>query len=128
MIHIDSDWSEVEAEIDRVNAMPSRSMAHKLEAVLDFGFTLTQSAVHVESGALKASGKKQSDRDKATHTWSGEISYGEDTGPVDYAIYEKRRGVHWVGDSAGKGDHNFLRPLTVLGPLFVGAILEGLGK
>lgn len=128
MIQIISDWSDVEVEIDRVAKMPTRAMTKKLDAVLDFGFTLTQSAVHVESGALKASGKQQSDRDKTTHTWSGEISYGEDTGPVDYAIYEQRRGVHWVGDSAGKGDHNFLRPLTVLGPLFVGAILEGLGK
>lgn len=127
MIHISSDWSEIDREIERVESMPTPLMREKLDAVLDWGFTLTQSAVHVRSGKLKKSGRQSSDHEKMAHNWVGEIGYGE-SDEVDYAIYEKRRGVHWVGDSAGKGDHDFFRPLNTLPPIFVMAIKEGLGK
>lgn len=127
MIHIDSDWSAIDREIDRVASMPDAKMTQSLNAVLDFGFGLTQAAVHVISGALKASGKKETNKERMTHGWTGTITYGGTTA-VDYAIYEKRRGTHWVGGSAAKGDHDFMRPLDALKPLFTAAILNGLSK
>ena len=127
MIQIKSDWDAVERELARLERMPDGETKRALNAVLEMGFGLTQEAVHVESGALKASGRKSSDRDVMTHEWQGEIVYG-DSEAVDYAIYEKRRGVHWVGATAGKGDHDFMRPMETIGPLYVAAILKGLSK
>lgn len=122
MLQIHSDWSEVERELDRLERAPSQKDRQVLKGVLNVGFASTQAVVHTESGALKASGQTDTSYSKLDHRWEGEISYGEDEGPVDYAIYEKRRGVHWVGDSAGKGDHDFMRPLETLGPLWVATI------
>lgn len=128
MIRITSDWRAVDREIDRLERMPSGRTQQSLTGILHAGFELTQAAVHVESGALRASGQVSSNVDRLTHTWEGEISYGEDSGPVDYAIYEQRRGAHWVGDSAAKGDHDFLDPLKTLHEAYVLAILMGMGK
>ena len=128
MIHLNSDWSAVDREIDRLERQPSAKTKQVLKAVLEVGFGLTQAAVHTETGALKASGRTSTDTDKSTHTWEGEISYGDTSGPVDYAIYEKRRGVHWVGDSSVKGDHDFFRELPTLHPLWVAAMLAGLKR
>lgn len=125
MIEVKSDWDAVDRELARLERMPTTEMTHSLNAVLDFGFGLTQAAVHVETGALKASGKKETNKQGLTHEWHGSITYGDSTA-VDYAIYEKRRGVHWAGASAGKGDHDFMRPLEALHPMFVAAILKGL--
>ena len=127
MIQVKSDWSAVERELDRLSRMPDGETKRALNGVLDAGFAATQAAVHVETGARKASGKKSSSRNRATHEWQGEISYG-DAQFVDYAIYEKRRGVHWAGASSARGDHDFMRPLEALGPAFVAAILKGLSK
>lgn len=127
MIHIDSDWSDIDRELSRIENMPDTKMEVKLYSVLSFGYTETQAAVHVESGALKSSGKQSQKVDQAQNQWEGEIEYGGAGSSVDYAIYEKRRGVHWVGPSAAKGDHDFMRPLGALDPLFVAAIKEGLG-
>jgi len=125
MIEVTTDWSDVERELDRLMMMPTMKAKAALHAVLDFGFAQTQAAVHVESGALKASGKISVSG--GGETWEGEIQYGG-AGPVDYAIYEKRRGTHWVGKSAARGDHDFMRPLADLHPLWVEAMLEGLRK
>lgn len=126
MLQVNSDWSGPEDKLKRFEKLPSGRTKRALDAVLDVGFGLTQAAVHTETGALKASGKSSSSLDRMDHAWEGEIAYGEEQGPVDYAIYEARRGVHWVGDSAAKGDHNFMRPLEALDPLFVAVIQEEL--
>lgn len=128
MIRIVSDWSDVDREIDRLEGMPGPKAKQVLKAVLEVGFGLTQEAVHVESGALKASGKAEADSSKVDHVWEGTITYGDKGGPVDYAIYEKRRGVHWVGKSAAQGDHDFMRPLKALHPAWVAAIEAVIGK
>ena len=128
MIFISSDWSEVDNEIDRLEKMPTAKTKVVLGAVLKTGFTLTQEAVHVESGTLKESGKMRADSSRAQDQWEGEITYGQNEGPADYAIYEKRRGTHWVGPSSVKGDHDFFSPLEALHPLWIAAILEGLRR
>lgn len=128
MIAITSDWSAVEAELDRLERLPSGKARQGLKAVMNVGFDMTQAAVHEETGALKASGRVDDEIHHADHVWEGTISYGDDSGPVDYAIYEQRRGVHWAGDSSAKGDHDFFRMLPSLHPLFVMAILMGLKK
>lgn len=128
MIRIKSDWSEVDAELDRLERAPGPKERQVLKAVLEVGFGLTQAAVHTETGALKASGKTNTDYDRMDDRWQGEITYGDDPGPVDYAIYEKRRGVHWAGASSAKGDHDFFRPLEALDPLWVAAVKGALEK
>jgi hypothetical protein len=49
----------------------------------------TQEVVHVDTGALKASGRLSVDRDR--HTITGEVAYGG-TPACDYAVYEFARG------------------------------------
>lgn len=126
MLQINSNWDPIEKEIDRLERMPDGKTRQALKATINTGFALTQAAVHVETGALKASGRVSDSYDRFDREWTGEIQYGDDSGPVDYAIYEKRRGVHWVGPSAAKGDHDFFTPLKALHELFVTAILMGM--
>lgn len=117
VIRLESDYSEFDREFDRLESMPGPKARMLLDAVLHKGFILTQAAVHVETGALKASGEEDSEVNKATHTWEGDITYGDpgDDGPVDYAIYEKERGVGGAGGASdAKGDHDFMRPLDSL--------------
>lgn len=128
MIHLKSDWSEIDRELDRVSNMPTPKMIAILDAAHGFGFLETQAAVHIETGALKASGKSKTKTLKTSRDWEGEIEYGGAASSVDYAWYEQRRGVHWVGPSSVKGDHDFMSPVN--GPEFtevmVKALLEGL--
>jgi len=123
MIHITSDFSAIDREIDRItNRQPTRKMKRNLDAVLELGFAQTQAVVHVETGSLKSSGNSSSKSDRLTKRWEGEIQYGGPStsinNPVDYAIYEKRR----------DGAHDFFAPLHLLHPLYVSAILRGLEK
>ena len=126
MIYISSDWSEVDKELDRLAQMPTAKTKQVLNGVLNTGFASTQAVVHVESGKLKVFGKTRTSSNKAAHTWTGEISYSAKRKHVDYAIYEKRRGTHWVGPSSVKGDHDFFRPLESLDPLWIAAVKDGL--
>lgn len=130
MIHIQSDWSQVDAEIDRVLGMPGPKAKALLDAVLEMGFAVTQEAVHIETGSLKASGQHKSDVDPFDKKWVGTIEYGGVTlgpnNPVDYAIYEKARGTHWAGPSSIKGDHDFFAGLPALHPAYVAAMKAGL--
>lgn len=129
VIHLSSDWSEIDREMDRLENLPGLKGKMLLDAVLHKGFLLTQAAVHVETGALKASGEESSEVHKATQTWEGDITYGDpgDSGPVDYAIYEKERGVGGAGGASdAKGDHDFIRPLTALDIDFRMALKEAL--
>ena len=125
MTKITSDWDEVDRELNRLTRMPTPSLTAELNGVMDFGFALTQDAVHRVTGALAASGKVEAGKSYGTHEWSGEITYG-DEGVVDYAIYEERRGLTWVGASDVRGDHDFMRPMAETEPLFVATILGGL--
>jgi hypothetical protein len=133
VIFLASDYSDLDRELDRLSDMPDVKTAEKLDAVLHTGFEMTQAAVHVQTGALKASGTEDSEVHDASDVWEGTIEYGSpddgdgNKGPVDYAIYEKERGVGGAGGpSNAKGDHDFIRPLKALDPLYRAAILEAL--
>lgn len=120
MILIKGDYSEVNAELDRLIGMPDPQTSAALTSVLEAGFGLTQMAVHIDTGSLKSSGKSSSSTDESSHEWEGKIRYGGPSGginnPVNYAIYEKRRG----------GIHDFFLDLPTLHPMYLAAIMKGL--
>ena len=124
MIHIESNWTEIDTEIDRILGMPGPKAKALLDTVLDTGFAKTQAAVHVQTGSLKSSGDKKSDIDKFDKKWEGEIQYGGPSlgpnNPVDYAIYEKRR------EPDEHGDHDFMRPVSAYNIAYIDALLKGL--
>lgn len=128
MIRITSDYSEIDAELDRLTMLPNGRAKHLLDWVLDTGFRLTQAAVHVQTGALKASGEKESSVNRIFHVWEGQITYGSPGGaPVDYAIYEQARGVGGAGGpSDASGNHDFMAPLHSLDPEFRAAMKAAL--
>ncbi len=121
MIHLESNYSDMEREIDRIQGMPDVKTRIALDNVLATAFAATQAFVHVETGSLKSSGKSESSFKKTTKTWEGEIQYGGPSGgvnnPVDYAIYEKAR----------DGLHDFMSPVKLLDPAYRLAILSMLG-
>jgi hypothetical protein len=116
VIRVESDWSEVDRELDRVEMLPGPGGTAKLDGVLKMHETLVKLSVHVDTGSLKASVKSKSETfiDK----WIGEVEAGGvSTGvnnPVDYAIYEKRRG----------GGHDFFGNLHMMQSVMVDAIKE----
>lgn len=131
MIHLSSDYTEMDRELDRIGNMPDFKTRLALDTVLQLGFKETQAAVHIETGSLKDSGKVDSSTDKLEHKWEGEITYGGPSSgpnnPVDYAIYEKARGVGGAGGPSDlKGDHDFISPLMLMGPMWVAAVKAGL--
>lgn len=120
MIHIISDYRELDKEFDRLDGMPDARMNIMLDAVLAIGLKQTQAATHVITGSLKSSMK--SDSEERRSSWIGTITAGGPSlginNPVDYAIYEKARG----------GDHDFFGNLHLLHSLYILAIKNGLRK
>jgi len=117
-MRVTSSWVEVKKEWARLGNIEFRA-TRNLNKVLTKGFALTTGAVHVKSGALKASGTKGSVY--VGDKWFGEIKYGSgaDLGvsaPVTYAIYEKARDQ----------SHDFFSPLKALHHDYVEAILKSL--
>ncbi len=131
MIRITSDYSELDRELDRLERMPDVKAQLALDTVLQLGYKETQAATHVETGSLKDSGKVDSSVNKIDKQWEGEITYGGPSSgpnnPVDYAIYEKARGVGGAGGPSDvKGDHDFMSPLKLMDPMWVAAVKAGL--
>lgn len=131
MIHISSDWTEIDTEIDRILGMPGPQTKAFLDAVLDLGFGMTQEDVHVQTGSLQSSGEQKSNVDPFEKQWEGEIQYGGQSlgpnNPVDYAIYEKNRGAGGAGGASDlKGDHDFFGRLPTLHPAWIAAMKAGL--
>jgi hypothetical protein len=118
MIHLTSDYSALDREMNRIAAMPTRKMKAYLDTVLDATFAEAQALVHIDTGSLKDSGKKSSDTDPTK--WTGTMRWGGPSAgvnnPVDYAIYELRRG----------GPHDWLVNVHLLDNLYATAILIGL--
>lgn len=119
-IKILSDYRELDRELERIERQPDGRMVRLMNAALSVGFDVTQANVHVQTGSLKGSGTKDDETNRSLKQWEGEIQYGgPSTGvnnPVDYAIYEQRRG----------GAHDFMAGLELLKPLFVTAMKTGL--
>lgn len=116
MITITSDYSEVYAELDRLEAMPTSKTVVALDAALESSLEITRARVHVDTGALKASGDAEAK--VLPGVWEGSFSFGDSVAGVDYAIYELARG----------GDHDFFSKVFLLKKLFVEAIKTGLRK
>lgn len=100
MIHIESDFSDVDRELSRLDNVPV-SVHLELEVILATAFARSQQEVHVITGSLHASGTIESDL--KDDIWKGEIEYGGPSlghkhDPVEYAEYEQRRG----------GSHDFM--------------------
>jgi hypothetical protein len=117
MIRINSDYSDMYAELDRIGSMPTPGMVANLDGVLKLGFESTRAVVHVDTGRLKASGKSKSKVSKGD--WQGQFSFpAVNNEEVTYGIYERKRG----------GAHDFFAGVFALKPLFKAAILKGLRR
>lgn len=117
MIVITSNYSDMDKELDRLESMPTPKMILGLETVLELGFTTSQAAVHVDTGRLKASGKKISKANKGD--WKGEFSFkARNNEGTTYGIYERDRG----------GSHDFFNQVALLKELFKAAIVAGLKR
>lgn len=118
-VKIIGNYVDVDSTLEKWSHAPTPKGVAALEAVLNTGLGLVKTATHVETGSLKSSETAESER-RPPHDWEGTITAGgPSTGvnnPVDYAIYEKRRG----------GDHDFFEPLDGLTPLWVDAMKKGL--
>ncbi len=122
-IFLNSDWSEIDAELRRLGRMPDGKTVRELNAAFDLLFEMSQEDVHVWTGALKGTARKSHDTDRAAHTWEGDMVYGEE--PLDYAIYELARGIGGAGGASdAKGDHDFMRRVRLLGDDILAAALE----
>lgn len=121
MIKLESDWSDIKKELRRLKRIPTGADKRRLDMVLRFGLAQAKSIVHIDTGSLYASGKKESSMKGgwySGHFEFGGSSKGSVHDPVDYAIYEAERG----------GPHNFMSGVDSLHPLWIKAIqdiLEG---
>lgn len=138
-IKFESNWSEIEAFLDRMIAAPSSEAILQLELTLASVFADVTAKVHVDTGALRGSGKTRTN--VGSHQWTGEVGWGgvspgflPKSGPVDlkrehhpmedleertevvYAWYEARRG----------GDHDYLRDNDKYGKMFEEVFLRAL--
>lgn len=113
------DISDASRELDRLDRVPSAKGIKALEAVLNYGYEITNAGVHVETGSLKSSEKATSS--ESHKTWEGKLEWGGPSAgvnnPVDYAIYELARG----------GPHDFRETATIdLPPEWIEAVKEAL--
>lgn len=119
MIKIQRSSNGVEEEINRLANGPTLADLEKFEGVLISQFAATQTAVHIQTGSLKSSGKVSSEASE--NKWEGNISYGgPSTGihnPVDYAEYERER----------DGSHDFLAPAKAMDSYYEQAMKAFLG-
>lgn len=125
-IEIESDWSDVNRELDRLERLPNGAAITLLDALLGASFSAVEANVHILTGRLKGTGTVHSWT--LGPLWEGRIHYGtpgffdvhhHHYGPeVMYAIFEKRRG----------GTHDFFNPAKAMESAFVEgmvAILRG---
>lgn len=112
--YFELDLSPVERDMDKLKRLPGRRGKRILDNVLDNQTEMVQVNVHVETGSLKSTIRNESKL--AISKWTGTISAGGPSlgvnNPVDYAIYEKRRG----------GDHDFMKIADKLHYQYINAI------
>lgn len=125
-IRIESDWSEVDRELDRLETLPGPEDSAKMDAVLHAQHIAVLAAIHVQSGALASSLKQTSKSGR--HTWEGELEVGGKGTGVDYAYYEQRRGIGGAGGpSDARGDHDFMDAAVPYEELMADVVEEILG-
>jgi hypothetical protein len=110
------DTRDVDREVDRLSKVPLAKIM-ELESFLVTVFQLTQQAVHVETGSLRASGMPSSD--VRNEVWEGNITYGGPSlgfpnDPVMYAEYEAARGY----------SHDFLAPARRMDAQFRDIVID----
>lgn len=117
MIIIKSDYSDAEAELDRVGSMPTPKMRGLLDAVLKFSFEGTRSIVHIRTGRLEASGNEETSVKEGV--WTGQFSFpATNKKGTPYGIYEIARA----------GAHDFTRNWDTIKPLLKAALVKGLHR
>lgn len=118
-VQVHGDYKAIDAHFDKLMNAPTPKGIAALDAVLNTGLGMVKIVTHVQTGSLKSSVKAESET-VGRHDWEGTITAGGPSegvnNPVDYAIYEKRRG----------GDHDFFEPLPGLHPLWIDAVKEGM--
>jgi len=99
----DQSMDDMIEHVERMSDPINFREIRELELGLESAFLQSQAQTHVISGALRNSGRTESDVING-QVWEGTITYGGDSQPhfVDYAIYEQARG----------GDHDFMRGLA----------------
>lgn len=116
-IYIKGDYDALDRELDKVGSAPTAKGKAALEAVLRLSLTEMQLATHVDTGSLRFSEKASSE--EGHNKWTGTLTAGGASlgvnNPVDYAIYEKRRG----------GEHDFIDALDVMAPAWLAAVQKG---
>lgn len=117
MIIIHGNYSDMEAELDRVGSMPTPKMRGLLDAVLKFSFEGTRSIVHIRTGKLEESGNEETSVKEGI--WTGQFSFpAPNKKGTPYGIYEIARG----------GAHNFTRNWNTIKPLLKSALVKGLHR
>lgn len=105
--------------LDQVSDKPNYKTLGLLEGTLSGAFFITQAQVHIITGRLKASGRRESSLSDGGHTWTGEIKYGGPSGtPAYYGVYELYR----HGSKPGFGPHDYFTGLEVFDEGFENAI------
>lgn len=82
-------------EAGRIGRVLTPDLTEQLDFQVAHAYRGTQEAVGVESGALRASGRSGSELRDGDHTYVAWIAYGNDTAPVDYAIYHLAVNEPW---------------------------------
>lgn len=101
-------------ELDELSRAPSPRQVAAMDLALARSFADTQAQVHVDTGALKASGRMSSEVDQEEGTWTGSIQYGGPQAP--HAVYEVAEG----------GSHDPFNNLPTFEELFEEALTEGM--
>ena len=87
--------SAARRESRRVGKILTPDLTEALGAHVARAFRDAQERVGVESGALRASGRSGHELRDGDDTFVGWVAYGNDTQPVDYAIYHLAVNEPW---------------------------------
>lgn len=112
------DMGGADRELDRLAGGPDHRTIMRLESVLLTFFAQTQAAVHVMTGALRASGHPESDFDG--ERWTGTHIYDRYPG-----IYELGRGMRPTRNHP-EGMHYFFWPDDASPPFYEAIIMDWL--
>lgn len=97
------DTRFLEEGIKRLRTVEDR-LKPAMDAAMAVVFEDMREAVHIDTGALKASGVWSSETD-SDGDWSGEISFGGPT--ADYAVFELNRRGHGIDDVFARHEATF---------------------